>query len=401
MFARRLEGAEPCEDTDADCERLTLAGECTANPVWMAIHCAKSCDTCRGVKLPAASTLASSTWAECTDSHKSCERWARDGECESNPGFMKASCRASCAECESSKCHDKDSGCPKWAANGECRTNSDFMLQTCTYSCGVCGINFKPECRRDPAMKPSGVKGTIDVSFQEALDRFQHLRPRIIRREPWIVQFDEFLKPWEADHLVKTGGHNFERSLAGDGVTPVRTSSTSWCNVPSCLGDTLFQSIRERIVNVTKVPWQYSEHLQVLKYNVGQFYHDHHDQNSPRHSAWGPRLYTFFMYLSDVEAGGETRFTRLNISVTPKKGSAIWWPSVYSDDPFKTDERTYHEAVAVEKGVKYAANFWLHMYEFQETLQRGCDNSDYFQDSLLGEKEKLIRAHVPAGSHRV
>ena len=129
MFARRLEGAEPCEDTDADCERLTLAGECTANPVWMAMHCAKSCDTCRGVKLPAASTLASSTWAECSDSHKSCERWARDGECESNPGFMKASCRASCAECESSKCHDKDSGCPKWAAKGECRTNSDFMLQ--------------------------------------------------------------------------------------------------------------------------------------------------------------------------------------------------------------------------------------------------------------------------------
>lgn len=66
---------------------------------------------------------------------------------------------------------------------------------------------------------------------------------------------------------------------------------------------------------------------QVLKYEVGQFYKVHHDQNasclnsncrpllpsllycarlqSPHHSAWGPRLYTFFMYLSDVEEGGE------------------------------------------------------------------------------------------------
>ena len=66
----------------------------------------------------------------------------------------------------------------------------------------------------------------------------------------------------------------------------------------------------------------------MLKYEVGQFYHEHHDQNAPKNSAWGPRLYTFFMYLNDVEAGGETRFTRLNISVTPRKGSAILWPSV-------------------------------------------------------------------------
>ena len=46
---------------------------------------------------------------------------------------------------------------------------------------------------------------------------------------------------------------------------------------------------------------------------------EHHDQNAPRHSAWGPRLYTFFMFLSEVEQGGETVFPRLNVSVAPKK----------------------------------------------------------------------------------
>ena len=53
------------------------------------------------------------------------------------------------------------------------------------------------------------------------------------------------------------------------------------------------------------------------------------------------------------------------------------------DDPFKTDERTYHEAVTVRKGTKYSANFWIHMYEFQQALGRGCDNQDYFQANLL------------------
>ena len=36
---------------------------------------------------------------------------------------------------------------------------------------------------------------------------------------------------------MEKGGHHFERSLAGDGVSPVRTSKTSWCNVPFCEAD--------------------------------------------------------------------------------------------------------------------------------------------------------------------
>ena len=43
----------------------------------------------------------------------------------------------------------------------------------------------------------------------------------------------------------------------------------------------------------------------------------------------------------------------------------------------------YHEAVTVRKGTKYSANFWIHMYEFQQALGRGCDNQDYFQANLL------------------
>ena len=118
-----------------------------------------------------------------------------------------------------------------------------------------------------------------------------------------------------------------------------------------------------------------------------------HDQNAPRDSAWGPRLYTFFMYLSDVEAGGETRFTRLNISVAPKKGAAILWPSVLPDDPWSKDERTYHEAVTVNRGVKISANFWLHLFEFQEALGRGCANEDYYQDYVPGPKITRSRRH--------
>uniref|UniRef100_A0A7S0LH06 Fe2OG dioxygenase domain-containing protein n=1 Tax=Coccolithus braarudii TaxID=221442 RepID=A0A7S0LH06_9EUKA len=327
----------------------------------------------------------SEQYASCVDQHESCKTWAKEGECDHNKPFMLTGCRAACLVCQSEHCHDNKDECNQWAANGECAANTDFMVEECPFSCKTCNINSKPACKRAHGMWPAAVPGTINETFDLILRNYSRYGPSIISRDPWILRFDHFLNASEADYLVKKGGHGFERSLAGDGVTPVRTSSTSWCNVPSCLNDPLVQEIRRRISAITRVPWEYAEHLQVLKYEPGQFYREHHDQNSPRYSAWGPRLYTFFMYLSDVEEGGHTRFTHLNISVPPVKGSAILWPSVHSADPFKTDERTYHEAMTVIRGLKYSANFWIHMYEFQQALLRGCDNSDYFQDDLLAE----------------
>eukprot|EP00962_Isochrysis_galbana_P008295 scaffold2267_cov112-Isochrysis_galbana.AAC.7 len=56
---------------------------------------------------------------------------------------------------------------------------------------------------------------------------------------------------------------------------------------------------------------------QILKYEVGQFYKTHHDQNSGLFTPQGARVYTFFMYLSTPEEGGGTRFTDLGLVRAP------------------------------------------------------------------------------------
>lgn len=60
-----------------------------------------------------------------------------------------------------------------------------------------------------------------------------------------------------------------------------------------------------------------------------------------------------YMYLNDVEEGGGTKFTNLGITVQPKKGAALLWPSVQDQRPHDKDERTMHAALPVKKGVKY------------------------------------------------
>jgi prolyl 4-hydroxylase len=111
----------------------------------------------------------------------------------------------------------------------------------------------------------------------------------------------------------------------------------------------------------------------MLRYTPGQYYKPHHDY-IPQHRQYpfGPRVYTFFLYLSDVESGGETRFPKLNISVQPKKGRALLWPSVYDDRPLYMDSRTTHEARPVVTGTKYAGNLWQHPWNFKKPHKQGC-----------------------------
>lgn len=81
----------------------------------------------------------------------------------------------------------------------------------------------------------------------------------------------------------------------------------------------------------------------------------------------GPRILTFFLYLSDVEAGGGTEFTKLGHKISPKVGRAVLWPSVYDSDPNEMDPRTSHAALPVEAGTKFAANGWVHLHDYLGT----------------------------------
>ena len=65
-------------------------------------------------------------------------------------------------------------------------------------------------------------------------------------------------------------------------------------------------------------------------------------------------------------------FNQLGLTVMPKRGRAVLWPSVLSDDPLKQDSRTTHEALPVEKGIKYGANAWFHIRDFKTTHGNSC-----------------------------
>jgi prolyl 4-hydroxylase len=68
---------------------------------------------------------------------------------------------------------------------------------------------------------------------------------------------------------------------------------------------------------------------------------------------YGQRVATVLMYLNDVEEGGTTTFTELNITSPPVKGDAvIFYNCKPNGDP---DLQTMHCGDAVLKGTKWLA----------------------------------------------
>mmetsp|Transcript_40050 Transcript_40050/g.106012 ORF Transcript_40050/g.106012 Transcript_40050/m.106012 type:complete len:318 (+) Transcript_40050:99-1052(+) len=269
-------------------------------------------------------------------------------------------------------CSDKHAACGAWAASGECAANANFMLVECQQSCDACG--------RTPCSPfETSVDGASSADYLATFERAASLAaysPVVLSETPWVVRLDTFLTPAEAATVAEVGGHAFERSTEGNGgakaVSAARTSSSSWCNVPTCEEHPMIRTVKARILDVLRMPEENCEHLQVLRYEVGQFYRVHHDQSSPSRALEGPRVYTFYLYLSDVAAGGGTRFPELNITVQPRAGRAVLWPSVLHADMHSPDWRTRHESLPVEDGVKYGANFWVHLRNFQGPFRLAC-----------------------------
>lgn len=234
-------------------------------------------------------------------------------------------------------------------------------------------------CDRPPDTPAAIVPGTINETMVRIMG-FKQYSPKALSfpggpkgaAAPWVISLSNFIADDEIDAFTSTCENHFERSLAGDQLSPVRTSYQCWCSQNACEFNNLTKRVADRISDLVRAPVRYMEPFQVVKYEVGQFYRVHHDQNSGLFTPQGARIYTFFMYLSTPEQGGGTRFNDLDLLVPAIKGSAVFWPSVMNKDPTRDEPLTNHEATPVEVGRKFASNVWVHNYDYRTPAGRNC-----------------------------
>ncbi|MBX9976293.1 2OG-Fe(II) oxygenase [Cytobacillus firmus] len=207
----------------------------------------------------------------------------------------------------------------------------------------------------------------MDASYKEQTI-FDHVGNKIITEdreihiiarfaEPLIVILGNVLSHEECDQLIQQSKDRMQRSKVANSleVDELRTSSSTFFHEGE---NEIVARIEKRVSQIMNIPVEHGEGLQILNYKIGQEYKAHFDFfSSTSRAASNPRISTLVMYLNDVEQGGETYFPKLNISVSPQKGMAVYFEYFYNDQ--NLNDLTLHGGAPVVIGDKWAATQWM------------------------------------------
>ncbi|MBH5320900.1 2OG-Fe(II) oxygenase [Paenibacillus sp. GSMTC-2017] len=181
--------------------------------------------------------------------------------------------------------------------------------------------------------------------------------------EPLIVVLGNVLSDEECDEIIEQSRERMQRSKLVEDSTlnQIRTSSGTFCDESETI-----TTIEKRISQIMNIPIEHGDGLQVLRYTPGQEYQPHFDffAETSRASA-NNRISTLILYLNDVEEGGETTFPKLNLSVFPTKGMAVYFEYFYNNHDI--NELTLHAGTPVIKGEKWVATMWMRRQVFRSS----------------------------------
>nr|CAH0108398.1 unnamed protein product [Daphnia galeata] len=172
---------------------------------------------------------------------------------------------------------------------------------------------------------------------------------------PRIVIYHDVISDEEIDTLKKLAQPRFQRATVQKKETgerefsKYRIAKSSWLKKDD---HEYVSNIRRRVGAITGLNMATSEDLQVCNYGIGGHYEPHYD----------------YARLSDVEAGGATVFPKLNLSLWPQKGSAVFWYNLYPNG--EGNEMTQHAGCPVLTGSKWVSNYWIH--ERAQEFRRPC-----------------------------
>lgn len=190
--------------------------------------------------------------------------------------------------------------------------------------------------------------------------------------QPVLAVLAGVLSVEECEELIELARPRLARSTVVDPLTGVNATA-DYRNSEGMffrLEETPFISrLDRRISRLMNAPLENGEGLQVLRYGVGGHSAPHFDFLLPSNTAneaslarSGQRMSTLIIYLNDVAAGGETVFPEVGLSVSPRRGNAVYFE--YANSRQQLDGRSLHAGGPVVRGEKWALTKWMRTRRF-------------------------------------
>lgn len=201
----------------------------------------------------------------------------------------------------------------------------------------------------------------------EAIPDINNESVNIYNEDPYVATYDNFLTDEECQHFIDISKDNLKRAEVSyekkGGFSSGRTGFNTWLTHNH---DVTTHTIGLKIAKLINMPLENAEKFQVIYYGPDQEYKQHYDSwvhdgsyKTLRCMKYGgARLKTALVYLCDVEEGGGTKMTKLNITIMPKKGKLLVFHNTYKDSHIRHPD-SEHAGMPVIKGEKYAFNLWF------------------------------------------
>ena len=192
-------------------------------------------------------------------------------------------------------------------------------------------------------------------------------QPVVLSEDPLVCAAPGLLSPELCDALVERGrpllrGARVYNELEGGATAAdIRRHSTAPLYRYTDM-DLVTEAVANRVCALAGLPAANAEALQVLNYQVGEYFAPHVDFLDPQgHAAAlkqnGQRAFTVLVYLNDDLEGGETEFLRLGLKHRGRKGDALMFRNV--DAQGRPDLRTLHAGRPPTRGEKWLLSVWI------------------------------------------
>jgi prolyl 4-hydroxylase len=189
---------------------------------------------------------------------------------------------------------------------------------------------------------------------------------------PTVRVLDGLLSERECTDLIELARPRLARTLTVDTdgrhqVDHRRTSEGMFFKINEL---PLVSLIEQRLSQLLDIPVNHGEGLQILHYGPGQEYEPHYDWFDPELPSFGPmtkvggqRIASVVMYLNTPEEGGGTAFPESGLTITARRGSAVYF--AYEGG----DRTSLHAGLPVIRGEKWIATKWLRERPFKTQRQ--------------------------------
>ncbi|KAH8282582.1 hypothetical protein KR054_008554 [Drosophila jambulina] len=202
--------------------------------------------------------------------------------------------------------------------------------------------------------------------------RIAPLKEEEISKDPLIWLYHDVLYDSEIAHFLNLTSDDLEQGFADNYTAPKAPPRVFQVKITDDDGGKVDKALVNRMTDISGLAMGNVSSLARGNYGLGGYFMEHSDYRDPRIYPEtikdGDRLITFVFFATDVPLGGATIFPAANLTIQPKKGSALFWYNLHNN--WEPNPLTRHAVCPMIQGNRWI--FTKSMANYHQMFKKLC-----------------------------